>query len=105
MESSSKGCWRRQAGWVPPVAAETRQHPAWSVADEETTFARGVRRRQKNDCSANIPWEHKEKKGRIQVGGGEMYKLAIHRGSKNMLGHSGFARWSSKVGKPYFKTT
>ena len=56
-----------------------------------------MRSKKKKDCSVNRPWEHKEKKGRIQVGGGEMYKLAIHRGSKNMLGHSGFARWSSKV--------
>ena len=33
--------------------------------------------KKKKDCSVNRPWEHKEKKGRIQVGGGEMYKLAI----------------------------
>ena len=35
--SGGKSCWRRQAGWVPPVAAETQGRPAWSVADEDTT--------------------------------------------------------------------
>ena len=36
--SGSKGCWRRQAGWVPPVAAETQERPAWSVAEEDPIF-------------------------------------------------------------------
>ena len=34
VESGGDSCWRRQVGWVPPVAAETQQRPAWSVADE-----------------------------------------------------------------------
>ena len=47
VDSGGESCWRRQAGWVPLVAAETRKRPAWSVADEENTASERMRARER----------------------------------------------------------
>ena len=47
VDSGGESCWRRQAGWVPLVAAETRKRPAWSVADEENTVSERMRARER----------------------------------------------------------
>ena len=77
--SGSKGCWRRQAGWVPPVAAETQERPAWSVAEEDSIF-------EQEDLG-----EIWTSKMGLEKGGGGCVIIAFSI-DLNMLGHSGFAR-------------
>ena len=72
VESSSKSCWWRQTGWVPPEATETQQRPVWSVADEETTLVAEER------ILARILWGAVKTMGGIKLGGrGGRKKLAF----------------------------
>ena len=81
MGSGSKGCWRRQAGWVPPVAAETQGRPAWSVAEEDSIF--------EQERKKTLEKLGETSKMGLGKGGGVTIAFSI---DLIMLGHSGFAR-------------
>ena len=86
VDSGGESCWRRQAGWVPLVAAETRKRPAWSVADEENTRSERMRARKRTtgrerESTERGEFERRYIWGKLKQGRGK--KIAFHVGSKS----------------------
>ena len=94
VDSGGESCWRRQAGWVPLVAAETRKRPAWSVADEENTRSERMRARKRTTGRERESTERGEFErrdiGEIKAGEGEENCLSCRI---QKLGNSGFTMY------------